>query len=203
MSKPNPQRETLSAMLDDEADELELRRLLKASADNPDLQRAWERYNLAGAVLRGERTAPLSEDFHLQLASRLRDEAAPGQGLPVRASRRLAGRFAIAATVAVAVFIGLQSGLDTGLDSGLDTGLAAPQIAGEAAEAITPAARESQTPETQVVEVATALATPVDPEARQRLLEYIESMRFDPTEPPRMEHIEDSPLFHLVNDLQD
>ena len=195
MSKPNPQRETLSAMLDDEADELELRRLLKASADNPDLQRAWERYNLTGAVLRGERTAPLSEDFHLQIASRLRDEAAPGQGLPVRASRRLAGRFAIAATVAVAVFIGLQSGLDSGL--------AEPQIAGEAAEAITPAARESQTPETQVVEVATALATPVDPEARQRLLEYIESMRFDPTEPPRMEHIEDSPLFHLVNDLQD
>ena len=202
MSKPNPQRETLSAMLDDEADELELRRLLKASADNPDLQRAWERYNLAGAVLRGERTAPLSEDFHLQVASRLRDEAAPGQSLRFGTSRRLAGRFAIAATVAVAVFIGLQSGLDTDL--------AAPQIAGEAAEVIAPNALESQaadalpqTPETQAVEVATALATPVDPEARQRLLEYIESMRFDPTEPPRMEHIEDSPLFHLVNDLQD
>ena len=195
MSKPNPQRETLSAMLDDEADELELRRLLKASADNPDLQRAWERYNLAGAVLRGERTAPLSEDFHLQVASRLRDEVAPGQSLRFGTSRRLAGRFAIAATVAVAVFIGLQSGLDTDL--------AAPQIAGEAAEVIAPNARESLPPETQVVEVATALATPVDPEARQRLLEYIESMRFDPTEPPRMEHIEDSPLFHLVNDLQD
>ena len=82
------------------------------------------------------------------------------------------------------------------LQAGLDNEPAAPQIANEAsAPATAPAA--------QIVEVDNAPVVPVDPEARQRLLEYIERMRFDPEEPPRMEHIQDSPLFHLVNDLQD
>ncbi len=183
------QRETLSAMLDDETDELELRRLLKSAGDDPDLLAAWQRYHLASAVARRERVASLGKDFHLRLAGKLLDEPVPGRA-PRRwpSGQRFAGKFAIAATVAAAVFIGLQAGLDTSP--------AAPQVAsGTTAPTAQPSA-----PVSQVLEVAN---TPVDPEARQRLLEYIGSMRFDPAEPPRMEHIEDSPLFHLVNDLQD
>ena len=186
------QRETLSAMLDNETDDLELRRLLKSAGKDPELLAAWKRFHLASAVARRERVAPLSEDFHLQLAARLRDEPAPGrQPRRIPAGRRFAGKFVIAATVAAAVFIGLRAGLDTRSES--------PRIASDSPEpAIQPTAAANQ-----VVEVANTPAAPVDPEARQRLLEYIGSMRFDPTAPPRMEHIEDSPLFHLVNDLQD
>ncbi len=187
------QRETLSAMLDNETDDLELRRLLKSAGDDPELLAAWKRFHFASAVARRQCVAPLSEDFHLQLADKLRDEPVPGRE-PRRwpSGQQLAGKFAIAATVAVAVFIGLQAGLDSGP--------AAPRIASEsAAQPVAPI----DAPVSQVLEVANTPAAPVDPEARQRLLEYIGSMRFDPTEPPQMEHIEDSPLFHLVNDLQD
>jgi len=195
------QREMLSAMLDDEAGELELRRLsqlLKKPGGQPELERAWRDYSLAQAVLHRERVAPLSEDFHLRVADRLREEAAPVPGLfGGPSARQFAGKFAIAASVAMAVFIGLRAGLDQGLNQGAAT----PEIAGDVAG---PTAADSLGAEPlPVVEVADAPTTPVDPEARQRLLEYIESMRFDPAQPPRMEHIEDSPLFHLVNDLQD
>ena len=188
------QRETLSAMLDDEAGELELRRLLQQSGGQPELERAWRDYNLAQAVLHHERVAPLGEDFHLRVASRLREEAAPVSSLfGGPATRQFAGKFAIAASVALAVFIGLRAGLEQNS--------ATTEIAGDTAS---PAAAEMLSAEPPpVVEVADVPAAPVDPEARQRLLEYIESMRFDPAQPPQMEHIEDSPLFHLVNDLQD
>ncbi len=181
------ERETLSAMLDNEAGELELRRLLKTSGDDPELGRAWERYCLAQSLMRGSRLTRLGDGFEQKVARRLRAENAPKSGSSALSrGRRFAGKFAIAATVALAVFIGLRAGLDREP--------AMPRIADEA-PAPAPAAR--------LAEVDNAPVAPVDPEARRRLLEYIESMRFDPEEPPRMEHIQDSPLFHLVNDLQD
>lgn len=182
-------RETLSAMLDNETDELELRRLLKIAGDDAELKSVWERYSLAQSLLHDSRVARLSDGFHLEVARRLQAEAAPGRGAgALGPGRQFAAKFAIAATVALAVFVAFQAGLDSRP--------AAPRMANEELPpAVAPAA--------QIVEVDNAPAVPVDPEARQRLLEYIESMRFDPAEPPRMEHIQDSPLFHLVNDLQD
>ena len=183
------QRETLSAMLDNETDALELRRLLKTAGDDAELRRVWERYSLAQSLLRGDRVGRLSDDFHLQVARRLQAEPPPQRGVGASApGRRVAGKFAIAATVAAAVFVALQVGLDN-----------EPAVQRIADEAPAPAAA----PAVQIVEADSAPDVPVDAAARQRLLEYIESMRFDPEEPPRMEHIQDSPLFHLVNDLQD
>ena len=182
-------RETLSAMLDNETDELELRRLLKTAAGDAGLKRVWERYSLAQSLSRGDRVARLSDDFHLQVARRLHAEPAPRHGAGALATgRRFAGKFAIAATVAAAVFVAFQAGLDK-----------EPAVQRIADEAPAPAAA----PAVRIVNIDNARVDPVDAEARQRLLEYIESMRFDPEQPPRMEHIQDSPLFHLVNDLQD
>ena len=39
-------KETLSALLDNEADELELRRLLKSYGTNSGIAESWERYSL-------------------------------------------------------------------------------------------------------------------------------------------------------------
>ena len=45
---------TMSAAVDDEADEAELRQLLDASGEDPEIRSAWARYHSIGAVLRGE-----------------------------------------------------------------------------------------------------------------------------------------------------
>lgn len=45
-------KESLSAAMDDETDEFELRRVLDEAQDTPLLQQAWDRYHLIGALLR-------------------------------------------------------------------------------------------------------------------------------------------------------
>ncbi len=184
-------RETLSAMLDNETDELELRRLLRRAGEDAELAQVWRRYNLAQSLLRDVRVGKLSDSFASDLDRRLGREAAPRRGaaawLP---SRALLGKFAIAATVAVGFFFAFRAGLGDGS--------AGPRIAGDE-----PVPSAAAAPPAQIVELDNAPAVPVDPEARQRLLEYIESMRIEPEQAPSLEPIEDSPLFRLVNDLQD
>lgn len=48
-------RESLSAAMDDEADEFELRRVLDEMHKDPELRERWERYHMVGRALRGER----------------------------------------------------------------------------------------------------------------------------------------------------
>lgn len=50
-------RQSLSAVIDDEADEFELRRVLDELDGNPELQTLWDRYHLIGSALRGEHGA--------------------------------------------------------------------------------------------------------------------------------------------------
>jgi len=50
--------EALSASIDGEAEELELRRVLNAMEKDPELQAKWERLHLIGSVVRGESTRP-------------------------------------------------------------------------------------------------------------------------------------------------
>ena len=45
------EKETLSALLDNEADDLELRRLLKSIDSNPELAETWERYCLEQSLM--------------------------------------------------------------------------------------------------------------------------------------------------------
>ena len=111
------QRETLSAMLDNEADDLELRRLLKDAAD-PELLQAWQRYGAAQALLRGERLTRLGPNFREEISRRLANEPAPRGGRAAAGrGRRFVGKIAIAASVALAVFIGMQAGLNDGRDN--------------------------------------------------------------------------------------
>ena len=46
--------ESLSALMDDQADELELRRILKAMPNNPELQRKWQRFHAVRSSLQQE-----------------------------------------------------------------------------------------------------------------------------------------------------
>ncbi|MCZ6617322.1 MAG: sigma-E factor negative regulatory protein [Gammaproteobacteria bacterium] len=112
---------SLSAIIDGEADEFELRRVLDEIDKNEELRRTWERYHLIGSRLRGERIdspAKLSQrvwdalDFaaedDVSLPSR---DVAMREGQRNRATPRF-GRWtgiAVAATVAVAVVLGFNT----------------------------------------------------------------------------------------------
>ncbi|WP_313474684.1 sigma-E factor negative regulatory protein [Stutzerimonas kunmingensis] len=95
--------ESLSAVMDNEADELELRRML--AGDNPELRATWSRYQLARAAMHKELIEPYL-DIASAVSAALADEAAP-----VKAQRngwKGLGRLAVAASVTVAVLAGVR-----------------------------------------------------------------------------------------------
>jgi len=122
-------RQSLSAVIDGEADAFELRRVLDELERDPELRSTWDRYHLIGSVMRGERTLQSRAAAHALAhrvpqavrASSAEQDAAPGAltaggaGAPAVRSgrgRRNAG-LALAASVALAavvVFVGSESG---------------------------------------------------------------------------------------------
>ena len=64
--------ESLSAVMDNEADELELRRVL--AGDNPELRATWSRYQLARAAMHKELIEPRL-DIAAAVSAALADEA--------------------------------------------------------------------------------------------------------------------------------
>lgn len=101
-------RETMSALMDDEAEQLELRRVLHASEQDEEVRRTWERYQLARSVMHKE-PWQVSVDLSAGIAAALADEPVL-QATPVRSSRwkHQLGRVAVAASVTVAVLVGVR-----------------------------------------------------------------------------------------------
>ncbi len=95
--------ESLSAVMDNEADELELRRML--AGDNPELRATWSRYQLARAAMHKELIEPRL-DIAAAVSAALADETAPAQ--PRRSGWKGLGRLAVAASVTVAVLAGVR-----------------------------------------------------------------------------------------------
>lgn len=101
--------ESLSALVDGEASPLEVRRLLKAGADDSadsELNARWSRYQLAGSVMRRELEVMAPSGFAGRISEALADEAAPAAGH--RHWWQRVGQVAVAASVAGAVLIGVQ-----------------------------------------------------------------------------------------------
>ncbi|RJG14178.1 RNA polymerase subunit sigma [Pseudomonas cavernicola] len=101
-------QESLSAVMDNEADELELRRVLNAS-DDAELRSTWSRYQIARAVMHKELLEPRL-DIAAAVSAALADEVvpvvAPAAALPAR--WRTLGRLAVAASVTLAVLAGVR-----------------------------------------------------------------------------------------------
>jgi sigma-E factor negative regulatory protein RseA len=105
-------RESLSALMDNEADELEVRRILKASGDDSSLRSDWARYQAARALMHKEpwqKTIDLSAGIAAAIAS----DPTPTLVIePVveKASRlwKGLGRLAVAASVTIAVLVGFN-----------------------------------------------------------------------------------------------
>ncbi len=111
-------REALSALVDDQAEEIEIRRVLRACDEDDDTRRAWGRYQLARAVIRRELPAGPLMDISAAVSEAIAREG----NLTVSAVRTTgwmqhAGRFAIAASVAGIVVLTsrlVMSPADTG-----------------------------------------------------------------------------------------
>ncbi|QDD91414.1 sigma-E factor negative regulatory protein [Pseudomonas oryzihabitans] len=131
--------ESLSAVMDNEADEFETRRVLSEVSKDPELRATWSRYAMVSAVIRGEPMMP-NLDIAKGVTSTLeRDDvaAAPVAAAvaPAAKSRWASlGRVAVAASVTFAVLAGVrmynQSDVATqGLAQQAPSQLTAPQPA--------------------------------------------------------------------------
>jgi sigma-E factor negative regulatory protein RseA len=101
-------RESLSAVMDGEADELELERVLRQIGHDTELRRTWVRYNAINAACTGQHVADLSIDISARVRERL---AAPAEELERsrwRGLLRPLGSVAVAASVAATVVLGGQ-----------------------------------------------------------------------------------------------
>lgn len=118
--------ESLSALMDNQASELELQRLLKALDANPELKSTWSRYQIASAGLKKDLPVMASSDFAARISAAidveetysLQPQVAPQQAsnqtmpgnviaMPLRWWQQ-AGRVAVAASVAGALIVGVQ-----------------------------------------------------------------------------------------------
>ncbi len=190
------EKETLSALLDNEADDLELRRFLKSSEQDPSLLETWERYSLVQSVLH-ESAQPVSSRLSERIAAQIEQEAPltaiPSAAAPISWKENLS-KIAIAASVAAVFLVAVQFNLDSGSGSAAVPALAGQSIENNAAPVIEPLAAP-----TLLAESNGNAAFAVDGGV---VRQYIDSLTLDDEEPVRVEHIQDSPLYRLVNDIQ-
>jgi sigma-E factor negative regulatory protein RseA len=72
-------RESLSALMDDEANELEIERVLSQVTSNTELRERWSRYQVASTALGGQTQSLLQMD----ISERVREAIAEIMGCPV------------------------------------------------------------------------------------------------------------------------
>jgi len=114
--------ESLSAMVDGEASELEVRRLLKLMDEDPALKARWERYQMASNAINNDIPNAPYLDLSASISAAIDQETAyeAGKSDTVDSAQAVSsrktgfwsgfGRFAIAASVAGAVVLGIQYG---------------------------------------------------------------------------------------------
>ncbi|WP_237058758.1 sigma-E factor negative regulatory protein [Microbulbifer sediminum] len=137
--------ESLSALMDGEATELELQRLLKHGSAEGDLAERWSRYQLAASVMRREQVAPAMPGLAAGIAAAIEAEApldvhsgdsgsAANDGGRSPWMRTLS-RGAVAATFAFAAILGVQQ-LSQPQPGTAGSEVGAPQLAAEAPQPV-------------------------------------------------------------------
>lgn len=192
--------ESMSALMDNEADDLELRRLLKELPGNPSLLATWGRFHEARSVLHNEEMQPLSDAASSRILEAIAAEPAyAGKGVmtpnAVRSLGRskwweTAGRMAVAASVALVAFIGLQSAL---LDPAPRSALAEKSIDAVSAPIVSDTIAKFEQ------------SSGFDAQAQQRLDDYIRSVSIQYREEaagvPQFNILQDSQLIRQVNQI--
>lgn len=121
-------RESLSALMDGEADELELERVLRQIGEDAGLRQTWVRYHAVHAACSGQHLSDLSIDISAGVRQAI-DADQPARGSRWQGLMRPVASFAVAASVAATVVIGgqqlsqLGGAPDTGADSAVAGGV--------------------------------------------------------------------------------
>ena len=110
-------KESLSALIDGEASEIEVHRLVREYRNDDSLIRSWALFQQVRTVVRRSEKGFLPLNSHLSLHERISaavDEEETHDQAPVATSHRgvVAGSLALAASLVVAVFISVQEPAD-------------------------------------------------------------------------------------------
>jgi len=108
MSNTDDMKEKLSALVDNELDELDERRVMKALENDADLRQTWERYHLVRSVMHQELEVLVPSGVAARVAARIESEPANVASFQRRKISRLAGTLAMAASVAAIAVAGVQ-----------------------------------------------------------------------------------------------
>jgi sigma-E factor negative regulatory protein RseA len=100
-------KESLSALMDGQAGELEVRRVLKAVSENDELRNTWRRHQMAAAAMRRELPRQVV-DYSVAIQNAIEDEQSYGGQTAIQRLIKPLGRFAVAASVAVVALVGIQ-----------------------------------------------------------------------------------------------
>ncbi len=189
-------RESISALLDNEADDLELRRFLKACEQDPSLLETWERFSLAQSALH-ESALPVNPGLAQRIAAQIEQEA-PLTAVPVANAQSSwkdsLSKMAIAASVAAVFLITVQVNLDNGSGSP-----AVPTLAEQPVELIEAPVTEPLVPSALLAGSSNTETIVVD---GGYVRQFIDSLTLDEKEPVVNEQIQDSPLYRLVNEYR-
>lgn len=101
-------KEQLSALVDNELDELEEHRVLAALKGDPALRNIWERYHLVRAALHQDLEVVVAHDLAERVAQRIAAEPSAAAVFQRHHINRLIGTLAIAASVAAIAIVGVQ-----------------------------------------------------------------------------------------------
>jgi len=123
-TQPSALAESLSALMDNQASELEIQRLLKALDSDSELKSTWSRYQIASAGLKGDLPVMASSDFAArvsaaidaeetyslqpQITSQQVSNQSPAGNVTAQRWWQQVGRVAVAASVAGALVVGVQ-----------------------------------------------------------------------------------------------
>jgi len=105
MTNDNRIEETLSALMDSEAQELEVRRAIKGVSENSELRDTWHRYQLASAAMKRD-LPPRMFDVSQRISAALEQE--PVYKPSLRTFIQPLGKVAVAASVALVAVFGVQ-----------------------------------------------------------------------------------------------
>ena len=103
----NYQKETLSAVFDGEAEEIEIRRVLKEFSSNSSLRDKWRRYEMTSASINKYLPNKVI-DFSPAISSAIHLEKTFGKKSVSEYLIKPLGRFAVAASVATVALLGMQ-----------------------------------------------------------------------------------------------
>ena len=183
--------EILSALLDGEATDFELRRLVADVQKSKELAEKWRRYSLVQDIIHSRDVIP-----SLSLSDRIKDYIEKNPQKSRRDSRWMSGvaKLAISASVAFAIVFSMPYFF--------------PVFEETQSVVLNSSSKIEENNNISYVELYSESEHRIDPAAKKRLDDYISKINFNGgvTEnngPLPIEALRDSPLYRLVNDTDD